>query len=420
MVAPWKALSALPALLYLACPADAGAGGYTLHAGALAAGSDLSAGNYTSLAAAEAECDASDACKGFTLSSGADPSATAWPAKVYFKSAVHLNTDGTWRAYTKADDPVLDTCNTLPDIDINPHTPGLGSVPASSIGECCEACASVVWWEKGCRFYTLSKGRCWLKANNGTMAASPGKLSGQATREAPAPAPPPPWPPAGESGWWTKVGPWGIGDDIRAQGEAGTLADAVSPPANPSVIYAGGQNNGASSGVLKSVDGGAHWSVASAGMFNTKVQALGIVDAAGDHVYCAVPGAIYETTDGARSWRMINGSQSLGTCHSFKNGTIGGVPHMFASCDIGVANVPIGGTGEWSVIPPGGWGHAGYLTLSDRYLLTYLLVLSPSSTYSRLTPLLVSTSATSLCPTASAPTPCWAAAWAGRCGSAPW
>ena len=57
MVEPWKALSALPALLYLACPADAGAGGYTLHAGALAAGSDLSAGNYTSLAAAEAECD---------------------------------------------------------------------------------------------------------------------------------------------------------------------------------------------------------------------------------------------------------------------------------------------------------------------------------------------------------------------------
>ena len=39
-------------------------------------------------------------------------------------------------------------------------------------------------------------------------------------------------------------------------GEAGTLADAVSPAANPSLIYAGGQNNGASSGVLKSTDMG--------------------------------------------------------------------------------------------------------------------------------------------------------------------
>ena len=37
------------------------------------------------------------------------------------------------------------------------------------------------------------------------------------------------WPKSGGSGDWVKVGPWGIGDDILAKGESGTLADAVSP-----------------------------------------------------------------------------------------------------------------------------------------------------------------------------------------------
>lgn len=37
------------------------------------------------------------------------------------------------------------------------------------------------------------------------------------------------WPKSGGLGDWVKVGPWGIGDDIHAKGESGTLADAVSP-----------------------------------------------------------------------------------------------------------------------------------------------------------------------------------------------
>ena len=39
-------------------------------------------------------------------------------------------------------------------------------------------------------------------------------------------------------------------------------------------------------------------------------------------------------------------------------------PVIFASCDAGVANYNIK-TGEWNLIPPGGWGRAGYLTLAD-------------------------------------------------------
>ena len=131
------------------------------------------------------------------------------------------------------------------DTDINPHTPGMGSVAASDIDTCCSVCSSPEWWTKGCRFYTLSKGRCWFKQTNYSVVKSPGKVSGQALSQAPPPPPPPAWPKRGPVGVWTKIGPWGIGDDIAGKGEAGTLADAASPWGNPKVIYTGGRNNGA-------------------------------------------------------------------------------------------------------------------------------------------------------------------------------
>ena len=52
-----------------------------------------------------------------------------------------------------------------------------------------------------------------------------------------------------------KTGPWNIFDDKDVKGEAGTLANAASPAANPDLIYAGGQNNGVSSGIIKTTDG---------------------------------------------------------------------------------------------------------------------------------------------------------------------
>lgn len=257
------------------------------------------------------------------------------------------------------------TCKMFQDVDINPHTPGIGHAAASSIDDCCTLCSSPEWWGKGCRFYTLSKGQCWFKASNASVVKSPGKISGHASAQVVPPAPPPlpPWPKQGTSGNWTRVGPWGIGDDIEGKGEAGTLADAVSPWGNPSIIYSGGRNNGASSGVLKSVDGGDHWVIKSKGIFDTRVVALGIVDMdKGDHVLMSAPGKIYETTDGAETWTLLN--VSLGTCYTFKNGTIGGEKYTLASCDCGIANRPIAG-GDWNCIGPGGWGRGGYLTVSD-------------------------------------------------------
>ena len=109
---------------------------------------------------------------------------------------------------------------------------------------------------------------------------------------------------------------------------------------------------------------GEHWVVASEGIFDTRIKSLGLVDEKGDHVFCAVPNGIYETTDAAASWALVNGSEVYGTCYTFKNGSIGGEPYIFAGCDAGIANYAVK-TGEWRLIPPGGWGRAGYLTQSD-------------------------------------------------------
>ena len=42
------------------------------------------------------------------------------------------------------------------------------------------------------------------------------------------------------------------------------------------LIYAGGHNNGASSGIIKSVDGGAHWTRNSNGMWDTRIYGVWI------------------------------------------------------------------------------------------------------------------------------------------------
>ena len=73
---------------------------------------------------------------------------------------------------------------------------------------------------------------------------------------------------------WEHVGPRNIFDDEDMNGEAGTLAGAASPAANPGLIYAGGRNNGASPGVLKSTDRGRHWVKASHGLLDTRINAI--------------------------------------------------------------------------------------------------------------------------------------------------
>ena len=163
---------------------------------------------------------------------------------------------------------------------------------------------------------------------------------------------------------WERVGPRNIFDDEHGRGEAGTLATAASPAENPSLIYAGGQNNGASSGVMKTVDMGMTWVQASNGLFDTRVSGLFVYPsapgteaaAAGQHVLCGGASGVYESVDGAASWTLVKGSGAFGQVHTFRLGTIGGEKYVLASTSQGIINAPLKG-GAWSTIksPHGNW-----------------------------------------------------------------
>jgi photosystem II stability/assembly factor-like uncharacterized protein len=118
--------------------------------------------------------------------------------------------------------------------------------------------------------------------------------------------------------------------DKTGQGYAGTLADAVSPVAYPALIYAGGRNNGASSGVLKSTDRGQTWLPVCNGLYDTAIWSLYIVDDKGDHVLAGTGSGIYESLDAAASWRLIPATEPFGLVRTMKNGTINGEPHILA------------------------------------------------------------------------------------------
>ena len=89
---------------------------------------------------------------------------------------------------------------------------------------------------------------------------------------------------------WSNIGPKNIGDDVHGRGEAGTIGPAVSKDVVK--MYMGGNNNAASSGVLKSLDGGMHWTKVSAGLTDTRLLGLFIVDDAADHVLAGTPSGL--------------------------------------------------------------------------------------------------------------------------------
>lgn len=157
---------------------------------------------------------------------------------------------------------------------------------------------------------------------------------------------------SGAANPWERVGPRNIFDDDLNRGEAGTLADAASPASNPSLIYSGGRNNGASSGILKTTDMGKHWVQSSKGLFDTRVYGVFLHpdDAAGRHVLVGTPTGVWESKDGAESWSHINGTEAFGLVWSFRAGVINNEPYVMAGTTAGIANVPVRG-GSWSVIP---------------------------------------------------------------------
>jgi hypothetical protein len=182
----------------------------------------------------------------------------------------------------------------------------------------------------------------------------------------PPPAPPAPAPPKSDLSW-LNIGPKNIGDSIPGlAGEAGTIAPAVSVVGAPEVMYMGGNNNAAASGVLKSVDYGLHWTKVNVGLFDTRLQGLHIVDDKAQHVLAGTPSGVFESLDGAATWTHVPATHGWGVCNSFRNGTIGGKPVMFVGANAGLGNVPATPgvamvNQTWSLIhaPP---GHSAFRT----------------------------------------------------------
>ena len=76
--------------------------------------------------------------------------------------------------------------------------------------------------------------------------------------------------------------------DKTNKGESGTLADAASPLSNPKIIYTGGANNGAASGILRSTDMGG---TALSGSISTVLTGLSWI-CAGIHRRGALPSPV--------------------------------------------------------------------------------------------------------------------------------
>ena len=201
---------------------------------------------------------------------------------------------------------------------------------------------------------------------------------------------------------WDRVGPWNLFDGTdpttsSGMGESGTLASAASPKANPDLIYAGGSNNGVSSGVLKTIDGGVHWTRESKGIWgesrsplqstvlrsrarpclpprrphplwlcplrrpnltaltcaaDTRVLGVWIHpdDPQGSHVFAGTYSGIYESKDSAASWQLVPETAAWGAVMSFRQTVIDGKQYIIANAEDGFILTRPLASGPWSKI----------------------------------------------------------------------
>lgn len=139
----------------------------------------------------------------------------------------------------------------------------------------------------------------------------------------------------------------------------------VAAAGNPDIIYTGGNNNAASSGVLKSTNFGKNWVKMNNGLTDTRIHGLFIVDDAGDHVMVGTPSGVYETLNGGALWSHVTQTQGWGVANSFRNGTINGKSYLFVGTNAGLGNVPLVQTPllneTWNLIPSPP-GHSAWRT----------------------------------------------------------
>lgn len=89
---------------------------------------------------------------------------------------------------------------------------------------------------------------------------------------------------------WTPLGP-----------DGGTVTALAADPQIHGTLYAGT----AGGAVWKSLDGGAHWFSASAGLSSFDTTALAVAPGGSGRVWAGTPGGIYQTDDGGASWRRV-------------------------------------------------------------------------------------------------------------------
>jgi photosystem II stability/assembly factor-like uncharacterized protein len=95
------------------------------------------------------------------------------------------------------------------------------------------------------------------------------------------------------AGQWTPIGP-----------EGAEIATLTVDPVTPTTAYAGTRG----SGVLKSVDGGAHWDVAGKGLPGVPVRAIAIDPRTSSTLYAGTAGAgMYRSLDAGAHWAPVNG-----------------------------------------------------------------------------------------------------------------
>lgn len=115
----------------------------------------------------------------------------------------------------------------------------------------------------------------------------------------------------------------------RPAAEGFVFTTVVVDPQTPTTVYVGavGSSPSPSGGILKSIDGGDHWSIVStSGLSLPNVQTLAIDPRTPTTLFAGLggplgpqgqfaPGGLFKSTDGGRNWRQIN-TGLAGTVHA--------------------------------------------------------------------------------------------------------
>jgi len=161
----------------------------------------------------------------------------------------------------------------------------------------------------------------------------------------------------GDGSAWERVGPWNLFDDPNNGGEAGSLDCAASHEKSPNVIYSGGQNNGISSGIVKSVDGGKHWTRNSKGLWDSRILGCWVHPEHddGSNVFAGTHSGVYESVDGAESWTRCDETMGWGMVRSFRSGMINSEHYILANADKAILTRKSSSVCGWQKIDaPGG------------------------------------------------------------------